>query len=218
MSSKLQQFIDDKWLFNSFDLSTKPIPDKTYNFGFNIATGGGDLFDYARQKVFNEKRIAIDVFLPKKSRELDDILEGEIPKGIHSVVAIADEFYTKNTNGKLRFFLRKEQRAKNIPIDYLQKNDAIAVAVLEQDSPWLAAEYRSNGIIFMFKNAFVKGLAEAGLILSHELGHGIFGYGHHTPPRGCIMDFSSALELELCFAEQQKLESLVRGVHVSRPV
>jgi len=24
LSSKLQQFIDDKWLFNSFDLSTKP--------------------------------------------------------------------------------------------------------------------------------------------------------------------------------------------------
>ena len=105
----------------------------------------------------------------------------------------------------------RTQKKEEIKIksDYELGEELEQILLIVDPKCWGLGYYSSKGIVYVHPLAVLK--RENYYVIAHELGHGIFGYGHHAPPRNCLMDgidTEGKKHGKLCESCEAKLKAL----------
>ncbi len=192
---------------------------------FNRAGGKGDLFDSFKSIVEKGGSIPIDVYKihysefpeqghhhevlktnPIKTEDFECMLNEINVNKLGEAVEYLNKVYGMPSDNKLRFWLRT--------VYDIKKGDRLAPKFLCNDlridiSSTTAGVYVTNGWIKLHPTALINNKEQT---LAHDVGHGIFGFGHHEP-RSCIMDLNSNGLIEPDYFCEEDRNTLYRLVN-----
>ena len=205
----------------------------------------GDMFHVVKDIVHAKLPVPIDIAVissPRFPLPLEGSPEEVIStQRIDALLQNLNKQYEEPTTGKLHFQLRglayydEENFPEYMPLDSIATDEhhspvGFTVRIIPFYQPYKredntlfgpvtvgpSGRYHARGLIDMHAETIVLPRTYSSL-LAHEIGHGIFGYGHHLPARDhlkegeCIMnaDNYSQAPLRFCGEDKQTLERLI---------
>ncbi len=205
----------------------------------------GDMFHVVRDIVRTKLPVPLDIAVissPRFPFPLEGTPEEVISaERIDALLQNLNRQYEEPTHGKLHFQLRglayynEESFPEYCPLDSIATDEQHAsigftVRIIPfyqpytgEDNPFFgpvtvgpSGRYHARGLIDMHAETVVL-LRTYPSLLAHEIGHGIFGYGHHLPAKDylnegeCIMnaDNYSQAPFHFCEGDKRTLEKLV---------
>lgn len=204
----------------------------------------GDMYDIVKRIVQRGNAVPIDINIisaPTHPMPIPGTAEDVFfQHRLDTLIEHLNNQYDEPTNGMLHFQLRGiayyhlDRFPEDIPLDTIATDewhvpDSFTLRVLPFYQPYIETEnppfgpreirkrglYHARGLIDMHAETVIAQRSYPSL-LTHEIGHGIFGYEHH-PPKGdhlkqglCIMNadnFSAGLQ-RFCTEDRTFLEKL----------
>ncbi len=209
---------------NSLEYSTE-------EYMFHRARGKGDLFDSLKSAIEKKGAIPVDFYrihyseFPEqchyhevlktngnqKAEDFECMLNKTSIDRLGEVVEYLNKVYGIPSDNKIKFWLRTVQDIK--------KSDRLPPKILCGDlrvdiSSTILSVYISNGWIKIHPTTLLNNKNKA--MIAHDIGHGIFGFGHHEP-RNCIMDFNNngwAEQDYFCEEDRNTLYKLVNKIEI----
>ncbi|MEK6955529.1 MAG: hypothetical protein AABW52_02630 [Nanoarchaeota archaeon] len=147
-------------------------------------------------------------YLRKDAEKLRSIKSEMIQEAVDSV----NNVYSRYANGRLNFKLGRIEKyfisygdGTKFPGDNSATADRFIVRVNPLIYGGHCGQYYNYGFIEVLPEAIIEKFNHK--IIAHEIGHGIFGHGHHTPEIGCLMDESWFYQSDrLCEEDTRTLE------------
>ncbi len=205
----------------------------------------GDMYQIVKDIIHSGKAVPIDIAVissPNHPFPIQGTPEEVISEErINTLLEHLNQQYGEPTEGKLQFqrrgisYYHIEEFPEGVPLDIIATDKAhlpsgFTLRVLPFYQPYVGEEsplfgrvhvepmgrYHARGLIDMHADIVILQRTFPSL-LAHEIGHGIFGYGHHVPSEdhlqqgNCIMNAKNYAERSgrFCVYDKEKLERLV---------